>query len=146
MIIKEWECAAHGPYEAPEPSCPHGCPERFQRRVILTAPGTRSDKTKRADWAINALAEDYGYTDINNSPSRANSVAEFAKKHDKLKDQKPEWQDVPHADPGFSRDKTITVPTVTAAQFGAQPVSDAMTMLQGRKGRSIPTILHRAKE
>jgi len=104
-----------------------------------------SHGTKRADWAINALAEDYGYTDINNSPSRGESVAQYAMKNRKVKD-KPEWQPVPHADPGFSRDSKIAVPRVSATQFGVQPVSEASQMLKGLARRPIPTILHRPKE
>jgi len=143
--LKEFCCAAHGPFESYTPSCPHGCPERYVKREIRTAPGLKSQGTKRADWAINALAEDYGYTDINNSPSRGDSVAQFAMKNAKVKDR-PEWQPVKHADPGFSRDSTIAVPRVNAAEFGVQPVSEAAQMLKGLSRRPIPTILHKPKE
>lgn len=137
-IMKEWRCAAHGEFEAPTPSCPQGCSARFVKREIRTAPGLHSDRTKRADWAINALAEDYGYRDIQNSPSRTGSVAEYATKNRKVK-VRPEWIEVPHAAPGFAYDKSIAVPKVNPQQHGTLPVSEANTLLDGRRGRGIPT-------
>lgn len=117
-VLKEFRCLAHGEFESVKAICPHGCAERFVVREFRTAPAIKHGRTRRADWAINALAEDHGYTDINNSPSRTNSVAEFATRHGKIK-ANPHWLDIPHAEPGFSRNKDIPVPKVTAEQIGA---------------------------
>lgn len=137
-VMKEWRCAAHGPFESPTQSCPHGCSPSFVRREIRTVPGHVGTKTKRADWAINALAEDFGYSDIQGSPSRTNSIAEYATKNRKVK-ATPEWAEVPHAEPGFSRDPNIAVPKVNPQQFGMAPETGAQALLTGRKGRPIPT-------
>jgi hypothetical protein len=138
-IWKEWRCAAHGDFEGYEGKCPHGCSERFVTREIRSAPGLKGDRTKAADWAINALAEDFGYTDINNSPSRGNSVAEYATAHGKKISARPTWGEVQHAQPGFSQDASIAVPTVTPQQFGVQPDAAPAALIAGRRGRGIPT-------
>ena len=109
------------------------------RREIRTAPGLKGDRTKAADWAVNALAEDFGYSDIQNSPSQTNSVAEWQTKTGRTVSSKPQWIEVPHAAPGFSRDASIAVPKVNAQQFGTQPDSAPMVALAGRKGMGIPT-------
>ena len=65
-VIKEWECAAHGYFDATEGVCPHGCPEQFVERVFLTPPGIKSQGTTRSDQTLKNLANDYGMTDIRN--------------------------------------------------------------------------------
>ena len=138
-VMKEWRCAGHGEFESPKPVCPHGCTGRFITREIRSAPGLKGDRTKAADWAIGALAEDYGYSDIQNSPSQTNSVAEWQTKTGRKVSANPQWVEVAHAEPGFSRDKNIAVPTVNPQQFGMAPESAASTLLAGRRGRGIPT-------
>lgn len=66
-VIKEWECKAHGYFDATEARCPHGCPEQFVERVFLTAPAIRSQGTARSDAMLGQLAKDYGMTDIKNT-------------------------------------------------------------------------------
>lgn len=65
-VIKEWECAAHGYFDATEPRCPWGCSEQLVERVFLTPPGIGSEGTKRSDQTLRALANDFGMTDIKN--------------------------------------------------------------------------------
>lgn len=65
-VTKEWECAAHGYFDATAPVCPHGCPDKFVRRVFLTPPAIGSEGTKRSDDTLKNLAADYGMTDIKN--------------------------------------------------------------------------------
>jgi hypothetical protein len=149
MWTGEFRCAAHGPFESHvkvNTRCPQGCPPRFVKMEFRTPPSIMGTRTKRADAAIGALASDYGFSDIQGSPSRANSVAEYATRHGKVP-AKPHWGDVPHAEPGFSRDKKIPVPTVNAQQYGTVPTTGAQALLAGRKGRGIPTsVVHRAKD
>lgn len=139
-VWKEFKCAAHGEFEGVEPICPHGCSARFVTREIRSAPGIRGDRTKAADWAINALAEDFGYTDIQNSPSRTNSVAEFATKNGKLIKAAPSWGEVQHAAPGWSqKGAKAEVPIVRGANFGTVEDSAPNKVLASRQGFGIPT-------
>lgn len=65
--IKEWECAAHGPFESDKPECPRGCSggQTIQRR-FYSAPGLTGGRTKNIDRTLESLARDYGLTDMNN--------------------------------------------------------------------------------
>jgi len=65
-VVKEWECAAHGYFDATEHRCPHGCPQEFVQRVFLTPPTIGSAKTKASDSMLRNLANDFGMTDIRN--------------------------------------------------------------------------------
>jgi len=74
MLIKEWRCATHGFFEGTLPLCPKmGCDSGQIERAFLTAPKTKSARTRVADHLINQLALDYGLSDISNrggSPAR----------------------------------------------------------------------------
>jgi hypothetical protein len=137
--IKEYRCEVHGEFDAVKPVCPSGCRGRFVTREIRTAPGIKSGATKRADWALNALAEDHGYTDMNNSPSRANSVAEWVTRSGRKIKPMVERVPVQHAEPGFSRMENPEIPKVAPAQFGMQAEAATSVMIAGRRGRPIPT-------
>jgi len=65
-VIKEWECAAHGYFDAAEARCPYGCATEWVQRVYLTAPAIGSEGTKRSDQTLRALANDFGMTDMKN--------------------------------------------------------------------------------
>lgn len=66
-IIKEWSCAAHGFFESEEAVCPRGCKGgMFIQRVILTAPGLNTARTKNIDKTLVGLANQFGLTDMNN--------------------------------------------------------------------------------
>lgn len=63
-VVKEWECKAHGYFDATEHRCPWGCPSEFVERVFLTPPTIGSARTKAADSTLRNLANDFGMTDI----------------------------------------------------------------------------------
>lgn len=80
MLIKEWSCAQHGPFEGSHPICPEmGCDSSDVKREIRTAPATKSDATKRFDDGIRKTAEMYGQSDFKSArageSSKANSQA-----------------------------------------------------------------------
>ncbi len=63
-VIKEWCCAGHGPFEGPDPVCPHGCTTVTQE--FRTAPGGRSNKTRFTDSSLEAIAREYNLKDLSN--------------------------------------------------------------------------------
>lgn len=71
-INKEYRCLAHGAFESSAKTavCQYGCTTVV--REFRTAPGTRSDKTKRSDNALNRMAARYGLTDMS---AKTGSVA-----------------------------------------------------------------------
>lgn len=76
-VIKEWRCKAHGVFDSVEPArCPKGC--TTVERVFLTAPGTRSDKTKHSDRTLNQLALDFGLGNIRGKPGESARVLSHA--------------------------------------------------------------------
>jgi hypothetical protein len=63
-ILKDFKCAEHGFFEGFYPVCPVGqCVDNIWR-VYLKPPAIKSDRTKRADQALNNLASDFKMTDI----------------------------------------------------------------------------------
>ena len=67
MIIKEYECMAHGFFEAGEPTCPEGCcGENMIQRVFLTAPHIQSSSYNGINNTLQSLAQEHGLTDMNN--------------------------------------------------------------------------------
>lgn len=92
-VIKEYSCLAHGPFEAAEPICPHGCTTAVKRQ-FFTAPGTRSAKTKASDVALERLARRFGLSDISN---RKGSVMESRRGFGKIggMDFSPVWGTMP---------------------------------------------------
>lgn len=91
-VKREYRCLAHGPFEAYEAKCPHGCDTAIDRE-FRTAPGTRSPKTRATDVALERLAARFGMTDLSN---RNGSVAASRKVGDL--DFSPQWQEVPKGD------------------------------------------------
>lgn len=63
-ILKEWNCRAHGPFEATRAVCPKGCTS--VERQIRTAPSIGSTRTKGIDQTIRGLAKSYGLTNLSN--------------------------------------------------------------------------------
>jgi hypothetical protein len=86
-VIKEWRCLAHGNFESAVAVCPHGCGTVI--RDFRTAPGTRSEKTKTSDRALDRLAARYQLTDMSN---RNGSVASS---RGVPKGMEPLWADLP---------------------------------------------------
>ncbi len=68
MIIKEFECMAHGYFEGGEPICPHGCTgEIMVQRVFLTPPHIQSASYNGINSTLESLAEEHGLTDMRNA-------------------------------------------------------------------------------
>jgi hypothetical protein len=118
-IIKEWRCAAHGEFEAPEGICPRGCPKRFVVQEIRTPPAYHDGVTRNTDQTLRALADEHGLSDMSNrngsvmNSQRARQGPDFA----------PKWIDIPHATPGWSRREGEKSPVVMASDIGMQPAN-----------------------
>ena len=65
-VLHDWICLAHGKFESFDGRCPYGCDEAFVAKTYVQAPGLRSDRTKNIDRTFQALANDFGLTDMNN--------------------------------------------------------------------------------
>lgn len=87
MPLKEYVCAAHGDFEAYSATCPHGCPEKFVKQEIRTAPAYRSPKTGFTDHTLKGLAADFGLSDVKNDKA-GGSVMDALRKSD---DFRPRW-------------------------------------------------------
>jgi hypothetical protein len=97
-ILKEYSCAAHGPFEAFEAECPYGCSPRFVSQEFRTPVGTRSDVTAKTDKTFDALASDFGMTNMGNRGGE--SVMEHLRRSPQTR---PTWGNVQHAAPGYSQ-------------------------------------------
>lgn len=70
--IFDWMCDAHGHFEGPVGKCPHGCGAGMVKKVWLKAPGIQtSGKTKFIDKQMNAMAKEFGMTDMSNRGGRS---------------------------------------------------------------------------
>jgi hypothetical protein len=116
-ILREFRCLAHGPFEAFEPECPHGCSARFVAQEIRTAPGLKSAATKVADREIGNLAKSYGMTNIPTSRD-GESVMDAVRRG---KQMAPTWGEVEHNAPGWSQREGETAKTFNPQAIGAQP-------------------------
>lgn len=67
-VIKEWKCLDCGYFESAEPICPL-CGTTEVKRVFLTPPSFKSDKTKLTDENIESLSRQFGMTDYSNNLS-----------------------------------------------------------------------------
>ena len=80
MILRDYECLAHGYFESGEtsPKCPYGCANSLVHQVFLKAPGIGTDRTKGIDTTMRSLANDFGLTDV--STRGGDSVKENLKR------------------------------------------------------------------
>lgn len=71
MVVKEYRCLAHGPFESSSdsPTCPAGC--TTVEREFRTPPGFRSERTSNIDKTVQNLAKRHGMTDISNRGGEA---------------------------------------------------------------------------
>lgn len=61
MVIKEYRCEDHGPFECSDPICPaSGCLSEKVEREFRTPPGIRSGMMKQHDAGIRGLSERMG--------------------------------------------------------------------------------------
>jgi hypothetical protein len=64
-VLKEWECASHGPFEGSHPVCPElGCDSSSVKQVFLTPPNIGSQALKRFDRGIRRSAEMMGISNF----------------------------------------------------------------------------------
>lgn len=107
-ILKEYRCMAHGEFENFDGKCPRGCTSAFVKREIRTAPALEREGTKKfIDRQMDLLAADHGLTDIRSGDAQSNTsalqVMQGKANAGKKPDFQPEWIDIPHAAPGFSK-------------------------------------------
>lgn len=83
--MKEWKCAVCGFFESDLPVCVKCGDTENIKRVFLTAPGFKSDKTKFTDENLDVLAKQSGMTDYSNNLSTRHekSTADIWKPYDK---------------------------------------------------------------
>lgn len=61
MILKEWKCAEHGPFECSDAICPEmGCMSESVTREFRTAPGIKSRMVQQHERGIRALSDRMG--------------------------------------------------------------------------------------
>ena len=77
-VIKEYKCLAHGDFDSVNGVCPHGCTTVV--RAFRTAPGGRSEKTKKTDATLSRLAEKFGLKIIISGAKKDIGLAEEIKK------------------------------------------------------------------
>lgn len=120
-ILKEFTCAAHGPFEEfvsqdEIPMCPKGCSKRFVRREIRTAPATRGVVMGRLDGLQKDLAHDFGLSDIKSGRDDGKSVMQNLRSGT---DFSPKWVDVPKPSAGWSARGEKPAP-VSVQSFGME--------------------------
>lgn len=134
-IIKEYRCAAHGPFDSTTGKCPSGCRKSMVVREIRTAPAyRRPGKMAWTDTQMRAIAAENGLTDMRSDGKAGVSVRADALRRKQLAAEReakrtggrvlhPHWVDVPHSAPGFSRRKE-QVKTVDGSMFGVVHKND----------------------
>lgn len=100
-VLKEFRCAAHGPFESTSARCKAGCPPSFVKQEIRTAPAYRRKNMSFIDSTLRGIADDHGLTDLKNDPKANVSVLQALTKTKDV--DKPRWMSIPHAKPGFSQ-------------------------------------------
>jgi hypothetical protein len=128
-VLKEFRCAAHGPFEGFEAKCPRGCSPRFVVREFRSAPAFKSAKTKHVDRQFRAIAKEFGLTNLKNDPKSGTSVMQELRKGVKTPaEASPRWMNLEHAPPGFSRDPNAKVPVFDPSGSGFQPTEGALAV------------------
>ena len=64
-IIKEYQCAAHGDFEATSALCPHGCGEGMVERVYRTPVGIQTQGFRNMNATLQDVAREQGMSDMN---------------------------------------------------------------------------------
>lgn len=123
MILRDYECAAHGTFESDEPVCPAGCKGRFVTVVFLQPPAYHDGRSSHRDRTLRELADSVGLTNLKldkEDVGNGRSVMDNLRRPQGPEDFKPFAAEVPHAPAGWSQrgEKPLTVnPTST---FGVQ--------------------------
>lgn len=72
MILRDYNCLAHGIFEGTEPVCPRGCKGNgFVSIIHLKAPSIGTARTKSLDNITRNLANQFGLTDMDNRGGQA---------------------------------------------------------------------------
>jgi hypothetical protein len=116
-VVKEYRCAAHGPFEGTEQACPYGCPPRFVVREFRSAPAFQAKRTRNIDGTLRGIASDFGLTDMKNDPKGGVSVMQALRSG---KVQRSNWLKLNHAEPGFSS-RGDQAPVFKPESMGFQP-------------------------
>ena len=136
-ILKEYTCAAHGPFEAmvkqdQTPKCPNGCSKRFGSREFRTAPAARSVVMGRMDGLQRDMAHDFGLSNIKVDKDNGKSVIQNLRSET---DFSPRWIDTPRPAPGWSS-RGETPAALPVASMGMQ-AGNALSSMAAPK--HIPT-------
>lgn len=121
-IMKEWRCLAHG--ELPDAEigqCPYGCPDAFVKQEIRTPPSYHDGRTRGRDNALRMIADDHGLTDMRNDPKANLSVLDMQLRQ-LPEEERPHWESVKHAAPGFSQTGEAAPVYKPPPGFAAAPV------------------------
>jgi len=137
-ILKEYVCAAHGPFEDivngdEMGKCPKGCSRRFVKREIRTAPAAGSVVTGRMDNLQRDLAHDFGLSDLKTNAKDGTSVMQNLRRGE---DFSPRWVDTPNKmAPGWSQrgEKPSTLPVQSFGMEAGNALAGAATP------KNIPT-------
>ena len=80
MIIKEWNCLAHGAFDGPSlddganPPCPHGCGNSMVERSFRTAPSIQSQGYRNINASFKSLAAEHGLTNMSNKNAMQDGI------------------------------------------------------------------------
>lgn len=122
-VLKEYVCAAHGPFEAMVSAdemgkCPKGCSKRFVKREFRTAPAVRNVVTGRMDGLQRDLAHQFGLSDLKVGKDDGKSVMQNLRDKE---DFSVKWADVPgHMAPGWSQRNEKAAAVAPQATYGMQ--------------------------
>jgi hypothetical protein len=78
-VLNDYECLAHGHFEAFEAKCPHGCSKSFVKLVFLQPVGTRSRATKWTDNELKAMAKAHNLSDIRNDKDGTSTMTKLGR-------------------------------------------------------------------
>jgi hypothetical protein len=140
--LKEYRCAAHGPFENYDALCPHGCPRAFVKQEVRTAPAYQHKKTRFVDQQLRGIAQDAGLTNLKNDPKSGTSVMHELRKGAV---QNSRWLGVQHAKPGFSQRKGETAPVFDPRSAGFIP-PDKPLIRPGALPQPVPKIVGTYRE
>lgn len=80
MIIKEWNCLAHGAFDGPSmddganPPCPHGCGTSMVERAFRTAPAFQTQGYRNINATFETLAREQGVTNMSNKHAMQDGI------------------------------------------------------------------------
>lgn len=63
VVVKEFLCHGHGPFESTEAICPHGC--TLVERAFRTPVGLQTARTRSVDATLETIAKEHKMGDIN---------------------------------------------------------------------------------